>query len=360
MHNIKKIEYIYQLVTGATSGNAIYNEALIMQQAFKQWGYKTTILAERIHPSLQKVVKSYQDHPITEKDLLLFHYSLGSQLSDYVKSSRSPLILRYHNITPLKYLTGTNPWIQQGAEKGIKELPEFAKRSSCTLADSSFNQQDLIRAGFTNSAVLPLIQPEDLYTAQADTAVLNRYTDNHVNLLFVGRIAPNKRQEDIIKVLHYYRQLQPKSRLLLVGSDNTGQYGRWLRQFTQTLNLSQHVHFVGHVTVNELAAYYQVAHAFICMSEHEGFCNPLIESMRFKLPIVAYASTAVPSTLGNAGIQITKKQPKLIASLLHHLQTDNALRMQIIGTQQKRAQDFAQKPLLAQLRQHIETTISQL
>lgn len=342
---------VHQFVTGATPGNAIMAEAQVMQAALQAWGYSSHIFAERIHATLQRTVRPYTAYRPSAGDLLLFHYSLGSDLSDFVLGCAAPLLLRYHNVTPARYLAGAHPWLRAGAEKGRRDLPRFAARTALALADSPYNAQELIAAGFANTAVLPLIQPTELYEAAPDTAVLSRFRDGRTNLLFVGRIAPNKRQEDLLKALYFYRQIDPQARLLLVGSeDGAGQYGRWLRGFVQQFGLQEAVHFGGHVSTAQLAAYYRAADVFVCLSEHEGFCQPLVESMMFDVPILAFAETAVPGTLGNAGVMVTAKQFPVIAELIHLLVTDAQLRQEVIAGQQARRQAFAQDALLQQFR----------
>ena len=113
---------IHQFVTGATPGNAIYNEALIMQQVLRRWGLRSDIFAERIHPSLQKTVAHYEQYRPQPDDMLLFHYSLGSALSDYVLELPQKLILRYHNVTPPHFLVGANPWLRAGAAYAVGQL----------------------------------------------------------------------------------------------------------------------------------------------------------------------------------------------------------------------------------------------
>jgi glycosyltransferase involved in cell wall biosynthesis len=350
---------IHQFVTGATPGNAIYNEALIMQQALRGWGMRSDIFAERIHPDLKNAVTSFENYHPHPQDVLLFHYSLGSTLSDYVLKLTQPMILRYHNVTPPQFLAGAHPWLQAGAAKGRQDLALFASRAALALADSAYNQQDLLAAKFAKTAVLPLIQPEDLFHIRPDATVGEQFTNSGTDLLFVGRIAPNKRQEDLLKTLYFYRQLNPTARLLLVGSeDGAGRYGRFLREFAQQFGLETAVHFSGRVSVAELAAYYRSAAVFVCLSEHEGFCQPLVESMRFGLPIVAYASTAVPDTLGQAGIQLQQKNYPVLAEIIHLLVTDKSLREKVISGQKERAAYFAQDLLLNKFQEWISAVLA--
>ena len=350
---------VHQFVTGATPGNAIYNEALIMQQALRRRGLPSEIFAERIHPSLQKVATPYDQYRPQADDVLLFHYSLGSALSDYLLGLPQTLLLRYHNVTPPHFLVGANPWLRAGAEKGQRDLPLFASRNALALADSAFNEQDLLAANFPKTAVLPLIQPDELFNVQPDGELLSQLSDGRTNLLFVGRIAPNKRQEDLLKTLYFYRQIDPSARLLLVGSeDGAGGYGRFLRTVAQDFGLETAVQFSGHVSLAQLAAYYRTASVYVCLSEHEGFCQPLVESMRFGVPVVAYASTAVPGTMGDSGILIQQKNYPVLAELIYLLVTDLTLKESIIAGQTERVAAFATDDLLAQFERWITAVLN--
>jgi glycosyltransferase involved in cell wall biosynthesis len=228
------------------------------------------------------------------------------------------------------------------------------------LADSEYNKQDLLEAGYASVQVQPILIPYTLQEVKPDATVMAS-ADDGANLLFVGRLAPNKRCEDIVKVLHQYRQIEPGARLFLVGARRyTQRYVDWLHDFIHQLGLEGSVIFTGHVSQEALAAYYRIADVFVMMSEHEGFGIPLIESMRFGVPIVAYASTAVPETLGGSGILIHQKQFSVIAELIHLLRTDSALRSRIVERQRARVQDFAPEAVLAQFRHHIEKAVNAL
>jgi glycosyltransferase involved in cell wall biosynthesis len=223
------------------------------------------------------------------------------------------------------------------------------------LADSEYNRRDLLAAGYAPTGVLPLAVPNTLAQVQPDTEVLNRFDDGVANLLFVGRLVPNKRQEDVIKAFYYLRQIRPRSRLFLVGSwQNTRRYYAWLQEFAGRLGLSEAVYFPGHVSTAALAAYYRLADLFVCMSEHEGFCVPLIESMHFGVPVVAYASTAVPGTLGGAGILVREKRYDVIAELLHLLISDRKLYRQVVERQYARVQAFQEPAVLQQFRDYLQ------
>jgi glycosyltransferase involved in cell wall biosynthesis len=162
-----------------------------------------------------------------------------------------------------------------------------------------------------------------------------------MNVLFVGRIAPHKRHEDLIRVfLHLKRTVRPDSRLLLVGSTRgTESYGESLRAYVDRLGLSDVV-FAGHVGSAAWVAYYRCASVYLSMSAHEGFGVPLLECMHFGVPIVAYKAAAVPETLGGAGLLLTARNYAATAELLSLVDEDLDLRAQVVARQRERLRDF--------------------
>jgi glycosyltransferase involved in cell wall biosynthesis len=160
------------------------------------------------------------------------------------------------------------------------------------------------------------------------------FDDDWVNLLFVGRMIPNKRIEDVIRWFHAYKRwFNPRSRLLLVGSHSGFErYIAMLHQFIATIGASD-VYFLGHVSNEELVAYYDIADVFTCASEHEGFCVPLLEAFHMGVPVIAYAASAVPATMDGGGVLVTDKDPLVVAALIHEIATDAVLQSRILCTQ---------------------------
>jgi glycosyltransferase involved in cell wall biosynthesis len=349
-----RIKNVHQVLEGATAGNAIYNHALLLRTGLRRWGFRSHLFAAEMDASVAGEVLPFDRYRPGRRDLLIYHYSTGSDLSEAVQTMDVPLVLVYHNVTPPEYLRGLGGAMSARVRRGRERLPQLRHRVSLALADSAYNQRDLVAAGYERTGVLPLAVSDDLIGAPPDEALLARFDDGWTNLLFVGRLAPNKRQEDVIKAFYFYRQLNQKSRLFLVGSwRSTRRYAAWLRQFARHLDLADVVFLPGRVSTTALAAYYRLADLFVCMSEHEGFCVPLIESMRFGVPVVAYASTAIPATLGGAGVLVKAKRYDVIAEILHLLCTDAAFRRKIITGQHQRARAFDEQVVLEQFRDHL-------
>jgi glycosyltransferase involved in cell wall biosynthesis len=155
-------------------------------------------------------------------------------------------------------------------------------------------------------------------------------------IVFFGRIAPNKKQDDIIRIFdHYHRKFNPSSALYLIGQKQIKPYVQELEELVQTLGLSDNVVFTGKITDKELNTYYRNADVFVCMSEHEGFCVPLVESMFFNIPIIAYDSSAIRDTLGDASILLQNKEAEPVSRLIDKVTKDRSFRQEIIEKQKK-------------------------
>jgi glycosyltransferase involved in cell wall biosynthesis len=187
---------------------------------------------------------------------------------------------------------------------------------------------------------LPIVIDPVKYQGNPDQGVLSRYDDETRNLLFLGRLAPNKKQEDLLKLLRYCRRVEPRTRLILVGSTRLANYVNWLREFAYTFELEDHIVITGHVSQEEMIAYYRVADLYVSMSEHEGFGKPLIESMYFDLPVLAFSSSAVPFTLGKAGVLFREKLYEPLAEVVDILIDEVEIRESVIQGQRSRVKEF--------------------
>jgi glycosyltransferase involved in cell wall biosynthesis len=284
----------------------------------------------------------------------LFHFSIGSAASRLIHRAPDRLVTVYHNITPGEWFLGFHPHLAGLCYHGRRELAAFAPRTELGLADSEFNRRELEAAGFQRTAVLPIVQ--DLAELRAPSAPVSRHmwNDGRVNLLFVGRIIPNKKIDDLVRAFAVYqRHLQPHSRLLLVG-DYRGheRYEARLQEMVRALGV-QEVVFTGHVDDDDLRAAYAAADLFLCLSEHEGYCVPLVEAMAYAVPVVAFDAGAVAETLRGGGLLLREKDPATVAETVHAVLTGPELRDAILAAQaraieQLRRTDF-QRLLLERL-----------
>jgi glycosyltransferase involved in cell wall biosynthesis len=336
---------IHQIVAGFVEGDAISNYALVLQEIFRGWGCDSAIFCPRRHiaPKMVGRAKEIEQHQSVslKENIVIFHFSIGSETTDYFKRIPDRKVLIYHNITPGRYYRSVYDGRELILAQGRNELKTLASVPDLSLADSSFNASELTEAGFGNVNVMPIIINMDHLNCPPDKSIINRYSDGVKNVLFVGRIVPNKRFEDLIKACHAYRLFLNRGvRLLLVGSHiGLERYLALLRNMVRELKLDN-VLFTGHIRLDQLTAYYRVADLFLCMSEHEGFCIPLLEAMKFDVPIIAYDAGAVPETLGGSGALVYEKDFPHIAELMDVLLNDPSVRDGIIRRQRERLKEF--------------------
>lgn len=344
---------VHQVLATLGYGDAIGNEVLGIQRVLRAAGYESEIFVETADPRLEDLTEDYRDlpHASHPDNILLHHFSLGSRASRLAYALPERMALIYHNITPPEYFIDVHHRLVQLCYLGRRELGLYANRVELGLGDSEYNRQELEALGFPRTDVLPVV-PDFVHLAGPPNYMqAGEFDDGWVNVLFVGRIIPNKRIDDIIRFFHAYnRYFNPRSRLLLVGSHAGFEgYLTSLQEMIYRLGI-RHVHFLGHVSNDELVAYYELADVFLCASEHEGFCVPLVESFHMGVPVLAYAAAAVPGTMDGAGILYKDKDPLRVAALIDIIATDRDLAERIVAGQDEaldrlQKKDFAGKLL---------------
>jgi L-malate glycosyltransferase len=347
---------VHQLVPVLAFGDAISQQALTLRRMFRQAGFDSEIYAEHVDTRLRGEARRYPRLREEQGDEapVLFHFSIGSEVTDTYRLLPNPRFLVYHNITPPEFFRGVNEEVASLCARGREELKSLKPHCRAALADSEFNRAELAALGFANTGVLPIVLDPERYALRPLPRLEQTYRgDGHANFLHVGRLVPNKRIEDILKIFYFYRKrIDADSRLLLVGIDTDMEiYSFALRQMIHDLGLKGVV-FAGRVSQRELVTYYRIADVYLCMSEHEGFCVPLLEAMHFGVPVIAYAAGAVPETLGAAGALATRKDFPELAELAALLCTDRELRDSMVAAGRERTRDFlpdAVAPILRRL-----------
>ncbi|MDI6867884.1 glycosyltransferase [Methanoculleus sp.] len=338
---------VHQILPSLAPGDAIGNEVLLMRDLLRSWGYESDIFAQHIHPDVQ--ARPYKEYELesSPQNLLIYHFSIGSEVSNFIKGLPDRKIMIYHNITPPHFFRGINDNLMFLLDEGRKELGSLSREFDLALADSEYNRIELEGAGYPETGLLPLLIDFSKYQS-FNPDIVEKYSDGRVNILFVGRISPNKKHEDIIKTFYYYKCINPKARLLLPGGyDGCELYFQSLRSLVQRLGLSD-VYFLEKVPFKDLVSYYMVSDVFLCMSEHEGFNVPLVESMFFDVPIIAYNSSAIPYTLGDAGILVKSKRYVEIAELINLIVGDPDIRGKLVHRQKERFQAFKYDTIVKQ------------
>ena len=329
---------VHQLLAALSYGDAIGNEALAIQRQLRAAGYESDIFAEMVHPRVAHLARPLWDYAqvSSPETVCIFHFSIGSAAGRLIHAAPDRLVIIYHNITPASHFLGFHPHLAGLCHHGRRELAAFAERTELGLGDSEFNRQELAEAGFVQTAVLPIVLDLSLYERPPSPVIRRLYDDGRVNVLFVGRIIPNKKIDDLIRTFAVFQKwVQPHSRLLLVG-DHRGfeRYLDRMQEMVRELRIDEVV-FTGQVDDEELYAYYRLADVFLCLSEHEGFCVPLQEAMHFGLPVIAYETGAVRETLHGGGLLLQDRSPELVAEILDRVTHGGDLRRAVLASQAK-------------------------
>jgi len=326
---------VNQFHSGTAVGDAITNQMLLIQRILQRNGYESDIFAEFIVPELKDMIRPIKDYKDSADNILIIHHSMGIGVFDYVTSFKDKKIVIYHNITPEKFFEDehTKKWIRIG----LRQMQEYGKLADYFIAASNYNRKQMIEMGIPDEIdVLPVHVSLDRFDkVSSNQDIINKYKDM-VNILFVGRVVWNKCQSDVIKAFAVYNKyFNKKSNLFIVGDDGNS-YAQELSVMAEQLGIKDHVFITGKVDEESLKAYYEVSKLFLCMSEHEGFGVPLLEAMKLGKPVIAYRSSAIPETMGKAGILVTEKKHELIGTLINEVIEDKDLYNKIVDDQKLR------------------------
>jgi len=335
---------VNQWVPAAHKGDAIGDSARRVRDLLRTMGHESEIYALTIDDDMRQEARAFTDAAAKSGEITIFHYALPSPMTEAFASLPSGRVLQYHNVTPASYFAPYDPGLFRLAALGRSELATLAGRTDLALGDSEYNRAELESLGFDRTGVFPIAVDTARITRHSERPAIDRMLDDElVNFLFVGRIAPNKKIEDVIKLAEVYkRYVDAYYRFIFVGRfDVVPRYYSMIRALMAEYRLlDDRFVFTGPVPDEELAVYYRHAAVYISMSEHEGFCVPLVEAMAADVPVLAYAAAAVPDTLGGAGVQFAPKDLELAAELLSRLAFDDRLRAEVIAGQRRRLADF--------------------
>ena len=350
---------INQWVPAAHRGDAIGDSARRVRDVLRTAGHESELYALTIDEDLRDDVRPFADAGARQGHITIFHFALPSPMTEAFASLRGIRVLQYHNITPAAFFAPYDAQMFRLAALGRQELGSLAGRVDLALGDSEFNRQELEQLGFTRTGVMPIaVNMERLTAAPRRPALEKILGDGLINLLFVGRIVPNKRIEDHIRLAEMYkRYIDSYYRFIFVGRcDGLPRYNAMIRALiVQYRMLPERFIFTGAVPDEDLAAYYRWADAYISLSEHEGFCVPLVEAMATDVPVLAYAAGAVPETLGGAGVLFSPKDFEFAAEMLGTLVYDRPVRDRIVSGQRRRLRDFAPDRIEQRLKQVLVT-----
>lgn len=348
---------VIQLLTTISFGDAVSNDTIALKGAIEEMGFKTEIYAENIDSRLPKNTAEPVEKikKLNKDDVMIYHKSTGTDLSFKLDHYKCRKIMVYHNVTPPEFFRPYNLSSSALTEYGLEGVKYLKDKVDYCLAVSAFNKSNLIDMGYKCPIdIRPILIPFDDYKKEPDKEIIKKYTeDGWTNIVFVGRIAPNKRHENLIRTFYQYKKINPKSRLILVGSySGMENYYERLQKYVNALGLED-VIFTGHIKFNQILAWYRAADIFLCMSEHEGFCVPLVEAMFFDVPIVAYDTSAIADTLGGSGMLLNDNDPLFAAMVIDRLVTDEELRKSVLEKQRKRLDDFKYEKIKTMFQEYL-------
>lgn len=339
----RRFDAVHQFIPVLDPRDAASAHTLHVQQLLRDAGLRSDIYCEEARAGMEHAGQPLGEFTGGARVGCIYQFAIGSKTADVLLGRGEPLVVNSHNVTPAQYFEVWDPPLVWGTRWGAKQLSELAVRAELGLAVSHFNEAQLLDAGFARTATAPILFDPARLTNSVDERRLAQLRSAHrgTDWLFVGRIVPNKAQHDIIKALKLYRQTyDPCARLHLVGGASSNVYERALRTFIKALALEDAVELTGPVDDNELGAYFRNADVFVCLSDHEGFCVPLLEAMNARVPIVAYSSSAVGETVGGAAVLLDAKNPELVAAAVARVSEDQRVRALLVRRGRERLEDF--------------------
>jgi glycosyltransferase involved in cell wall biosynthesis len=348
---------IHQFSTSLTYGDAISDEMLEIQRVLREGGHRSEIFTRFFDPRLAGQRRDYREYKKISSpgNIVIFHFSIGSPVSKLFFRVPDKKIMVYHNITPHDFFVDWHRILARECYKGRLEIKLFVDKVDLAVGDSEFNRRELEAIGYAKTGVLPILMDLSKFDQPGDPVTRRLLADGKTTILFVGRVIPNKKFEDVIKAYCFYkRYFNSESRLILAG-DYRGleRYFSALLELVDTLGLKD-VHFSGHVDFSELLAYFERADVYLSLSEHEGFGVPILEAFYKKIPVVGFIAGAVEETMNGGGVLLKNKDYVRIAALIDVLVRDKSVRQAIIQGQLRALEKFSRENVGRILLQHVE------
>ena len=369
---------IHQIVAGFRDGDAISAEADALDSVFRAHCCESAIWCARRNTAIGTLdrVRDIAELPAAASpdDLALLHLSIGSPANDIFRALKCRKAIIYHNVTPARFFERCNTSFAKILEDGRRAVAALAGAADINLADSAFNAAELAEMGYENPRVFPLVI-DTAFGDAVDAPTCAALAEGGVlNILFVGRVVPNKRHDRLLEIYSRLRALEPRSRLVIAGSASGNEtYKVMLQSYAKELGLGVSafgtlsqtrlasvsasvggadfapVVFTGFLKPAELNACYKTASAFLCMSDHEGFCAPLLEAMHWDVPVFADAQAAVPETLAGSGVLFDGANSAEIAETILRVVRDPALREAVLRCQRARLARFNARDIWAEI-----------
>lgn len=352
---------VHQFATSLSYGDAISDEMLEIQRVVREKGHDSEIFIRYYEPRMARYIHDFREYKSfsSPDNVVIFHFSIGSPVSKMFFRIPDKKIMIYHNITPYDYFLDYHRILTRECYKGRLEIRLFVDKVDLALGDSEYNRQELEQLGYPNTGVLPLLLNLEKFDSSGDPIVQRIYDNGKWTILFVGRVIPNKKFEDVIKVFTLYKKFfNPNSQLILAG-DYRGmeRYYFALQDLVDRMAIKD-VHLTGHVDFQELVSYFKLADVYLSMSEHEGFGVPLLEAFHNRVPVVAYRAGAVEETMNGGGVLLGEKKFLQTAVFLDKLHRDMDFRESIITHQLHALKKYGRENVARILMSHIHMVSS--
>jgi L-malate glycosyltransferase len=342
---------VHQFLPVYASRSAVGNHTDEVARTLRSLGFRSDIWATSTWRARRGHVRDWREYrgPVAgEATWLLYQLSTGHPMADALARRPERKLVNYHNITPAPLMAPWEPDLVPELLEGRRQLGEWAGPAELAIADSGFNGAELVAAGYGRVVVVPVLVDLAALAVAGDVGVARRLAGAKEggggDWLFVGRLAPNKCQHDVVKAFALYRRFyDPGARLWLVGGSSSPRYLLALERFVAALGLSGAVTLTGSVSQAALVSYYRGADVFVCLSQHEGFCVPLLEAMWHRVPVVALGSSAVPETVGGAGVVVPVGEAgaAVVAAAVHRVLGDAVLREALVAAGVVRVEEFS-------------------
>ncbi|MCK5220761.1 MAG: glycosyltransferase family 4 protein [Candidatus Aminicenantes bacterium] len=336
---------IEQFLPAFHYGDATSNSALAFHKFLISNGMESRLITLTSDKKVRKEVTLFKDYKINPGSVKILHYAIPSLLTDFFRETGGKKVMIYHNITPSKYFIDYSEFLTKFTNDGRTHLESLKDSFDLSIGVSEYNADDLRKLDFKNVKVFPLIVDLKEYNEPFNKGYYNLINDDRKNILCVGRIAPNKKIEDAVKMLFFYKKyFSPSIRLIVAGNINSvPKYFSAVRDLASRFYLTaEDILFTGHIRFDEFLAVYKISNVYLSMSEHEGFCLPVMESFKMDLPVAAFDAGAIKEKVGDGGVIFDTKEPEKVAGILEFLINNGKAREKLIKSGNRRLDEYAE------------------
>jgi glycosyltransferase involved in cell wall biosynthesis len=328
---------IHQVLLGAAEGDAITQMAFALRTELQKFADSEIYALWRHGDLMEKSTLRLEEIPESEDiDLLLYHSSIGWQeMTDFLLSRTEKIAISYHNITPAHFYEKYQPEFAHDLQLGRTELELIREKVVLTVADSSFNAEDIKQHGYHDAIVVPAgFSPKRLCHETYDAQLLNELSMRFPNgyVIAVGQLLPHKRIEQVLETMHIMNSTYwGNIGLVLCGVARQAHYREAINKFQNRCAMVD-VQFTDAVSNRQLATLLRGARAYLGMSDHEGLCIPPVEAMSLGVPVIIKGAGAVPETMGEGALVLPQDcGPILAGEAINEVLTNETMRWNLIN-----------------------------